>query len=368
MAMAASSYRWNSEAVTYDVWLLDLAYLDSPPMLLSGAYSMPGNRNLLTDFEGQYVTWFAEAYGDGGTAIVCNVLTGETSSIEQSARAEMAGTKVLWLADDGDMMLRDLVLDEDLEIAGDTGQPVWNDVLPSAIGRRFLMAQWAGPGMTDLGFGTILEPDVTATTAKSTVSYGTKPKITGTVRDLGLPVGNGAVHLQYSYDGINWNEPSTAATGRTTSTGTFSITVPMAVTETIRWRAVYDGLETDDGPVQHLSSASNSVRVTSPMVLSAPSRPSGARHGVYFKTTGTCKPGLDEDVKWLRVQAYKYERGKWRYKSSWYAYGAMISGKPGYRASVKPSSAGTWKLRAYWPSSASHPATYGPWCRSFTVK
>jgi len=142
------------------------------------------------------------------------------------------------------------------------------------------------------------------------------------------------------------------------------------VRATIYYRAIYLGKvnEGADDYVEHLSAASRAVKLTAPVRLGRPVVPTTRARNKTWTAYGTITPGLDEGSRWLRVRAYRYERGKWRYKKYFVAREGMKNGAPAYLASVKLTSKGRWRLRAYWPTSAAHPASYSSFSKTITVK
>lgn len=365
--LAFDRFAWGDSR--YDVWLWDLSNpLNDPQNLTEGEVG----RTLLRDLEGQRVAWFREHTAETtDTVVIYDRMSGIKTEIEEMTQVELLGTGAIVGDTSGgsEWYFYDYYLDELVPITTESGVFVADSGL-SGWGDRFVAMTATAYNKNDLAHATVLKPVVSATTPMTVVAQGARPKVTGSVSEFGVPISGGKVRLEYSYDGKEFGADFPYVEGTTNSSGAFAITVPEAVRETIYYRAVYLGKKNAAAGdyVEHLSAASRAVKFTAPVTLGRPVVRTTRAVNKTWNTYGSIVPGLDEGSSWVRVRAYKYIRGKWRYKKSFVARDGFKDGKSVYVAPIKLTSKGKWKLKAYYPTNAAHPASFSAYSKTITVQ
>ncbi len=88
--------------------------------------------------------------------------------------------------------------------------------------------------------------------------------------------------------------------------------------------------------------------------LSRPSGPKSITHGVAFTSTGYLKPRHTAGTKPVRIQCYRKVSGVYRLKKTYYAKVSNYSSYSKYKASVKLPDRGSWRIRAYYPTTTTN--------------
>ncbi|HET6351615.1 MAG TPA: hypothetical protein VFG89_05750 [Coriobacteriia bacterium] len=239
----------------------------------------------------------------------------------------------------------------DLKIGKSMDASIWGDRLAwtdmrAGVQNGDPLDEGASWGDEDMYTGTINTLRI-AHSGSMTVSYNTPTsvKITVTKPD-GSSVGTGtAIGLQVSSDGVAWSNEGTV----TTSAGEASITVPpLAAKRYIRF--TYDG--TDELP----ATVSKVMSLTPRVALGAPVAPKTMRYYKSYSVYGSLRPQHSGGT--VRIYKYKKVSGNWkRYgyvNARVYKYGDYSR----YRANVKLTSKGSWRLRAYENPDSKHAETW----------
>lgn len=232
-----------------------------------------------------------------------------------------------------------------------------DDVLPSISGNNIVYTSGnltAGTFGGDISLARLIAPEISAQGPLAPIGYGTATLVTGSMVENGIPLGGMPLHLDHSADGgYTWSE---AATGTTDAMGNYAFATA-ANTMKHWYRVRYDGRTqflTD--AIDHFSALSAPVMVTPKAALGRPTGypKTGTRNKTY-SVYGSLRPrqvASAASAKVVVIKCYRFERGKWRYKKSVNARVYDYSTYSRYRASVKLTSTGSWRMRAYFKGSS----------------
>jgi hypothetical protein len=131
------------------------------------------------------------------------------------------------------------------------------------------------------------------------------------------------------------------------SSGSGSFSIPVYPTATAWYRLTFEGDDTC------APSVSTVVRVVPAVRIGTPSAPKTVKRKRYFTVSGTLSP-QHAGSRAILLHLYRWERGKWRQKSTVWAAGKT----GGYKASVKLTKSGKWRIRAYHRADAANGAAW----------
>jgi hypothetical protein len=183
-----------------------------------------------------------------------------------------------------------------------------------------------GPAQIDMRTGSAVLP-----------AYGAAFTLAGDLTSGGDPIAGARVAVQSSADGVDFRDCSLPVT--TSPTGAFTLSVVPAIKTVYRVRSfAATGLAGVFGPA---------VWAQPRALVSNPSAPSKMKRGRGYWVSGTLGPRHAVGGGSVRVYLWHWEKGRW--KGYGYKY-AALSGTGSYsryRAAVRPSKRGTWRMRAY---------------------
>ena len=218
------------------------------------------------------------------------------------------------------------------------------DALPQVSGARIAWDSNYGPASSDVYTATLVKstPSITLS-APSTITYGASAKVAGSLKWGTSALAGRKVALEYSSNGSTWKSWKTVTTS---STGAF-----YAYAKPVR-RTFYRAKFAGDAAFAARTSASR--RVLPRVYLSRPSGPQSITHGVAFTSTGYLKPRHTAGTKPVRIQCYRKVSGVYRLKKTFYAKVSNYSSYSKYKASVKLPDRGSWRIRAYYPTTTTN--------------
>lgn len=227
----------------------------------------------------------------------------------------------------------------------------WSDSAPVMGGNR--LAWYANPGgMPNVYAATLVKSSPTiALSAPSTIAYGGTATVSGSLKWGTGALAERKVSLEYSYDNSTWSPWKTVTTN---SSGAF-VASAKPIKKTY-YRAKFAG----DAAFASKPSASTAVL---PNVYL--SRPTFGRStltlGTTYKARGYLKPRHTAGTYPVKIAAYRYSSGKYRYVKTYSAKAFDYSSYTKYVKSIKLPAKGKWRLRAVYPASATNATTYSSW-------
>ena len=308
---------------------------------------------------GQYVAWLDYRNAASVEVYARDLLTGAsgfriTNDAVSQSRPTVSGTRAVW-SDNSSGNL-------DIYCYDFRAQHTWPLTTNPASQASSLISgdkvawQDARSGSNQIYLGELATPRIVAPIG-STVAYGARVKTAGTLSTLtGIPLGDCAVYLETSFDGLTWYSDVVA---NTDSLGRFSLT-SSAFSDGTYFRVDYNGSALD------LSGQSAGVFVKPKVSLQTPVASSSMSHTKSYKVYGTLKPRHDSATAVGTLQCYRLESGHWKLRKSYTLTATDYSTYSRYNATVKLTLTGKWRVRAYHADS-SHAATYSGW-RYLTVK
>ena len=203
---------------------------------------------------------------------------------------------------------------------------------------------WSARGGADVYTATLVKSSpAIALSAPSTIEYGGSAKVAGSLKWGSAALAGRKIALEYSANGTSWKAWKTVTT---TSTGAF-----YAYAKPVR-RTFYRAKFAGDAAFAAKTSASK--RVLPRVYLTRPSGPKSVTHGVAFTSTGYLKPRHTAGTKPVRIQCYRKVSGVYRLKKTFYAKVSNYSSYSKYKASVKLPDRGSWRIRAYYPTTTTN--------------
>ena len=104
--------------------------------------------------------------------------------------------------------------------------------------------------------------------------------------------------------------------------------------------------------MRHSSASSRLTRTVLPRVyLPKPYAKSPQTYGRSYTLRGSLKPQHAAGST-VRIKAYRYSSGKYRYKKTYYAKAYNYDGYSKYSIKIKLPRTGKWRLKAYHPADS----------------
>ena len=196
-----------------------------------------------------------------------------------------------------------------------------------------------------------LQATVLALTGPNTCAYGHGALAVELKTAAGLWVPGQTLALQSSTDGLVWSPLAnvTSAVG--------SVGVPLSMTRATRYRLIFTG------DSQYAPSVSGELLITPAASVGTPSAPKAVRKNHTFTVTGSLGPAHPIGSRCVKVYLYRFEKGSWHAKSSLWATATTS----GYKASVKLTQTGKWRMRVYHAADADNGATWSGY-RNVTIR
>ena len=184
--------------------------------------------------------------------------------------------------------------------------------------------------------------------SNTTPRYGGSASLKATLKTLsGTPVSGCTVTFEY-LSGTKWVSLGSVKTG---TSGTASKTVSsLKSSRKFRVRTAYSSTYGAAGSLH--------VRVTPHVSLSRPDAPSRVRKGRSFRVLGDLHPYHKSGTHPVKLYFYRHGSSGWIKKSVVSVTVKKRGSYSTYAKSVKLSSTGKWKVRAYHPADSSHAATW----------
>lgn len=344
-------YVQDNEIYVYDLWtgvitrLTNDAVVDAHP-----------------DIDGTIVAWHR---GAGAPDVWCQDLAGgaafaAVSTADAEGYPSVSGSRIAYFRFTGtyavgvyDVLAKKsaIVTDDDTD-----------DVFPTIDGDSIIYVKGWDPGNQggDIALGRLIAPALTAAGPSAPVRHGAIVGISGSLVENGLPMGNTMIAIDRSTNGgETWSEVATATTD---AMGNYTWATP-PMYSAAHYRVRYNGaLMFLSGALDHFSAHSDHVMVTPRALVGRPTGyPRVGRRNRTYSVYGSLKPRQATSAasaKVVVVKCYRFERGKWRYKKSVNARVYNYSTYSRYRASVKLTSSGTWRMRAYFKGSSLNAAVH----------
>lgn len=338
-------YLQDNEVYVYDLWtglitrLTNDAVVDAHP-----------------DIDGTIVAWHR---GAGSPDVWCQDLAGgaafaAVSTADAEGYPSVSGSRIAYFRFTGTYAVGvyDVLAKKSAMVTDDDT----DDVLPTIDGDSIIYVKgWdAGNQGGDVALGRLIAPVLTATGPSAPVRYGAVVGIAGSLVENGLPLGNTKIAIDRSTNGgETWSEVATATTD---AMGDYSWATPR-IYSAARYRIRYNGgLMFLSGALDHFSAHSKTVMVTPRASLGRPTGypRAGTRNRSYsvYGSLRARQAASTTAAKVVVIKCYRYEQGRWRYKKSVNARVYNYSTYSRYRASVKLTSSGTWRMRAYFKGSS----------------
>jgi len=180
------------------------------------------------------------------------------------------------------------------------------------------------------------------------LSYGSSFEVDGVLTDTTGGLVGKQVRLQSARPGSAFAD--TGVTAMTGAGGAFTFWVtPQEVTNyAVRPAAT----------PEYATSLSGSVRATPLVSLGNPVVPKGMRHTKSYSVYGSLKPRHAAGSKPVRIYKYLYIGGKWKAQGYVTAAASNYGAFSRYKATLRLSRKGKWRLNAYAPADAEHAATW----------
>lgn len=217
----------------------------------------------------------------------------------------------------------------------------------------------SGAGSYSLSYWVGLPTALTLSGPKS-VPYGGSAILNGSLTEGGSGIESATVTVQHKPLGAaGW---STVTTASVDATGTFSATVKPYRGYATQYRAVYAGVANE-----LLPAASSAITVKPQASLSRPSVSSGIRAKRAFTVTGRLRPRYPNGAKGVRLQAQRYERGRWVTRKWGSATTYRRDTYSIYKGSMAVPYRGRWRVRAVLPTNTRNSYSVGAW-RYFSAR
>lgn len=313
------------------------------------------------DIDGTVIAWQRWA---GGSDIWCQDLAGGSAfgavvTPDSEYFPRVSGSKIAYAANNAgnfNIGVFDLRTKKSVSV---TGGP--KDLYPSIDGDTVVYVSdydSVNEGGNDVSLGRLIAPQLSASGPAGAVPYGSVVGISGSLVENGIPLGDMPIRIERSdNDGHTWSE---VATGTTDANGGYAYSTPKLYRKA-HFRVRYDGALTFlTNRIDHFSAHSSAVMVLPTASLGRPpGYPKIGRRNKTYSVYGSLKPrqaASASTAKVVVIKCYRYERGKWRYKKSVNAKVYDYSTDSRYKASVKLTSAGSWRMRAYFKGSPTNAA------------
>jgi len=194
--------------------------------------------------------------------------------------------------------------------------------------------------------------------SNATIDVGSSKVVTGVAKAVsGQPIVGGKVALQSRVSGGAW---TTASERLTSSSGGYSFSV--RPTRNTDYRVRYNG-DSDN-----LAGYSRTLVVkVAPKISNVSGRKSASRRK-YYTYAGTLRPKHAAGTYPVRIYRWKYVSGKWKSYGYLKARASDYGTYTKYKRSIRLSSAGRWRLRAYHPADSSNSARWSSGYHYVNVK
>jgi len=232
---------------------------------------------------------------------------------------------------------------------------------PQIDGTRFVCVGTPGAsGFGDIMLGTLKAPTVSLS-SPSTVNYGAKPKLTGTLAENGEVLGRKALDvLKSTNGGFTYTKVGTVTTN---DNGAFSYTLPASYAMA-RYRVRFNG-ETWGFISTELSHFSAHSVARDAAVYASLGKPAGypktGKKSKSYSVYGALKPrqtATASSAGVVVIKCYQRKSGKWKYRKTVKAKVYDYDTYSRYKGSVKLPYAGRWRMRAYFQGSPTNAAKY----------
>lgn len=308
---------------------------------------------------GQYVAWLDYRNAASVEVYARDLFTGVLSvritndSVAQG-RPTASGTRVVWAdnsSGNSDVYCYDFRAQHTWPLTTNAASQI-----SPLISADKVAWQDARSGSNQIYLGELATPRVVAPIAP-TVAYGARVKTAGALSTLsGIPLGDCAVYLEFSYDGLTWSSDVSA---NTDSLGHFSL-ISNAFADGRYFRVDYNGSALD------LSGQSAGVFVKPRVSLQTPVASTSMSHTKSYKVHGTLKPQHHAGSYAGTLRCYRLESGHWKLRKTYALTASDYNTYSRYNATIKLTLKGRWRMRAYHADSL-HAATYSGW-RTVTVR
>lgn len=305
-----------------------------------------------------YDVWMRDL-GSAASVLVAGGAGNQTSPA-------ISGSKVLYLSDSSgfrQVHAYDTIMESSKQL---TNNAIHHNN-PEITGVNVVWATVPGADLGNIVLGHLSAPTLSIS-APSTIGYNATFKVNGSLTEAGFPVAYRDVSLQRSSDGgKTW---SFVATAKTNSSGAYSITTPSGLKKAAIFRTRYGGRVQEYGGSYRLAqfSALSSSKTVKPKVyLGTPTATSYTKaEDRYFTVRGSLKPRHTSGTKPVQIKVYKKVDGKYVWKKTYTASVYDYDTYSKYKASIRLTSPGRWRIRAYYPTSSTNYKTYSSY-RYFTA-
>ncbi len=284
---------------------------------------------------------------------------------ETSFYCDVSGTKAVWETYNAGgvpfLQAYDFAKDEVVTLAtADPRHLTWPTISGNTIAcvssdTSFIL------GNGDIELGAISAPSV-GVSAPSISNYAAKPVLTGRLTENGMDLGGRSLDvLQSTNGGHTWNKVGTTTTR---SDGTYSYTAAAQYRKSwfrVRFNGETEGLFLN--PVlARFSALSGATMVTPRASLGKPTGyPSTGKRTKTYSVYGSLKPQQTASAataKVVVIKCYRKVNGKYRLRKTVNAKVYNYDTYSRYRASVKLTSTGKWRLRAYFKGTGINAEKY----------
>jgi len=220
-----------------------------------------------------------------------------------------------------------------------------------------------------IALGRLTATAFRAGTSATNPSYGGKVTLSGSLADAGIPLGKVPLKVQRSTNGgYSWAD---VGSPNTNSAGDFSFVTQANYSSTL-YRLRYAGA-LFFGPTypDHLSVTSAPLKVVPRASVGTPAGyPKNAKKNKTYTVYGSLKQrqvAAPASAKVVVIKCYRKVSGKYRLKKTVNARVYNYSTYSRYKANVKLTTAGKWRIRAYFKGSSINAEKTGAY-KSVTVK
>ena len=190
---------------------------------------------------------------------------------------------------------------------------------------------------------------LSAHTSAPAVAWGGSATLSGTLTGSeggGVVLAGQPVKIQALVPRGGW----TAVTSTTTGASGLA-RVQASPTQATQYRLVFDGDAT------HAAVTSAPVTVAPMVKLGAVSAPSKVKKGEAFSVSGALTPKMSAGSKTVKIKCYLKKNGKWALKKTFTAKNFNSGSVSRYKASIKLTTKGSWRLVAYSPKTSKYAET-----------
>lgn len=196
-------------------------------------------------------------------------------------------------------------------------------------------------------------------TSASSLGYGSSFSIAGALSSGGRGVSGQRVILQSARPGSTFADTGMVATTGDQGKFTFSV----KPTAKMQYRVRFAG-----STGYQACGPTAAITATPRVSLGAPVAPRTMKSSKSYTVYGSLKPGHTSGTKPVRIYKYKQVGNKWVKKGYVTARAHNYQTYTRYKVSMKLTSKGKWRLRAYAPADSLHAATWSSGYDYVTVK